>query len=608
MIKTTNASIERIPFYIEMGRDVLLAWCHLPEKPSDHAVIICPPVGHEFINSYRGLRHLADDFAQKGIPAFRMEYQGTGDSSGLDTDPERVQKWLDSIECVSNFIKQTCGVKRVSLLGLRMGATLATMISARIEVEALLCWVPVVEGRRYIREMLALQRTGENADLDVDSTSLEGGGFVITRETMNELISLSMLETDPQAKHIFLFSTNDLPSPTDLIEGWSARGFNIHHSTLPGYADMMALPHHSKVPHQAIEEITNHLITAVNHTAPIDRAPFLALEQCQQTRYDCYTYGLSAKESMDAGGGFPVTETVCRIPQTPLFGILSLPLLRDAEHKPTILLLNAGSVHRIGPNRNYVYIARQLLSLGFPVLRLDFLGLGDSIREEFEKENDPYMAEALDNVQHAICFLKDRIGANDVILMGLCSGAYASFQSAVHLEEDVIHEIVPINPLTFYWKEGMSLDVAPSNTYFDWNQYQQSMRRKDKWMKVLRGEKNLLEVIPTVVSIIRLKTEALIEVSVNQVRRWFGNTDIEDLPHDLNKIASRNIHTKFIFADNDPGIQLLMDGAAKTVRELLERKAIHIETIPKANHNFSSHRGRVQLLAKINDHFSKNYE
>ncbi len=84
--------IQRIPFYIEMGRDVLLAWAHLPNQPIDHAVIICPPVGHEFINSYRGLRHFADGFARKGITTFRIEYQGVGDSSGLDTDPNRIQK------------------------------------------------------------------------------------------------------------------------------------------------------------------------------------------------------------------------------------------------------------------------------------------------------------------------------------------------------------------------------------------------------------------------------------------------------------------------------------------------------------------------------------
>lgn len=597
--------IQRIPFYIEMGRDVLLAWAHLPEHPVDHAVIICPPVGHEFINSYRGLRHFADGFARKGITTFRIEYQGVGDSSGLDTDPNRIQKWMDSIEHAVSFIKKNCGIKRVSLFGLRMGGALAAMISQKLDLEVLACWVPIVEGRRYLREILALQKTGENADQDVDSTSLEGGGFLITRETMNDLMEISLPKVDVRAKHLLLFSSNDLPTPTGLIEDWSARGFDFQHTELSGYADMMTLPHHSKVPTQAITEITDQILKT---KIPAEKISFPDLTPYQQTRYDCYTYGLSAKESMDAGGGFPVTECLCRIPNTPLFGILSLPLLRDAEHKPTVLLLNAGSVHRIGPNRNYVYIARQLLSHGFNVMRLDFLGLGDSLHPNPEKENNPYMPEAVENVQQATYFLRQVHGINNVVLMGLCSGAYVSFQSALHLDEDDIQEIFPINPLTFYWKDGMSLDVAPSEYYFSWDGYQQSVWKKSKWKKLLSGEKKVTEVLSTVAVIVWLKFTAFINPLIHRLKWMIGIHNIEDLAWDLDIIAQSGIKINFIFADNDPGIKLLKEGAGKTVNKLRNKSILSITLITKANHNFSSHLGRIRLLTKINEHFSKGYE
>lgn len=595
-----NAQIERIPFYIEIGKDVLLAWCHLPEHPTDHAVLICPPVGHEFVNSYRGLRHLADGFAEKGVTTFRMEYQGVGDSSGLDTDPDRLQKWLDSIERVVDFIKEKCEIKKISLLGLRMGATLASMISNKIEVENLMCWVPVVEGRRYIREMLALQKTGENADLDVDSTTLEGGGFLITRETMNELLSISLTKITPTAKQVFLFNTDDLPIPSQLMEAWSNQSFQFTNLTLPGYASMMATPHNSKVPHFAIEEIVSIKILGEE----LDKNIFYDLKNVQKTRFDCYTYATSAKESMDAGGGFPVTEILCQIPNTPLFGIFSMPLLRDTESKPTILLLNSGSVHRVGPSRNYVYITRELLSLGFKVFRLDFLGLGDSVHPNLSKENDPYMPEALDNIKQVICYLKENHKINDVILMGVCSGAYSSFQFALHENEEVVHEILPVNPLTFYWKEGMSLDYSPADYYFEWNSYQESMWHKDRWLKLMKDPKRILETAGNTINVIFIKITALFKPFINQIKRWMGDKDIEDLAWDLNAIVKKNIKVKFIFADTDPGHQLLVEGAGKTVDKLVNEKKIEIEFIPKANHNFSSHLGRTQLLKKLKEHFS----
>ena len=39
--------------------------------------------------------------------------------------------------------------------------------------------------------------------------------------------------------------------------------------------------------------------------------------------------------------------------------------------------------------------------------------------------------------------------------MGMCSGAYMAFHSAAQLGNPIVVESVLINPLTFYWKEGM---------------------------------------------------------------------------------------------------------------------------------------------------------
>ncbi|MBK8618747.1 MAG: alpha/beta hydrolase [Anaerolineales bacterium] len=604
---TNSSTIQRIPFYIEAGRDVLLSWCHLPEKPTNHAVIICPPVGHEFINSYRGLRHLAGGLAEAGLTVFRIEYQGVGDSSGLDTDPDRMRNWLKSIEHAYEFVKQR-GVEHISLVGLRMGATLAATLAETLELEALLCWVPVVEGRRYIREMLALQKTGENAGLDVDSSSLEGGGFLITRETMNEITSISLGQINPQkAKHVRLFNSPDMPVPNELIERWSSTLKNFQHTSLPGYADMMSLPHHSRVPLDAIQQITDCLLNISVEKKEISRTPFLALEHHQETRFDCYTYGSSAKESMDAGGGFPVAETICRFSNETLFGIFSQPLLRDGERKPTILLLNAGSVHRIGPNRNYIYITRQLLSMGFRVMRMDFLGLGDSVHPNPAKENDPYLPEALENIRDAIQYLKDTFGVQEIIPMGLCSGAYASFQTALHLDDDSIQEIIPVNPLTFHWREGMSLDASPAEYYMDWGAYRQSMWKKDRWKQLLRGEKNIKHILKTLPMVLELKIIAVFKPLVNRLRRLMGARDVEDLALDLELISKKGVAIRFFISESDPGYQLLIEGAGKTVKKLMEKKVVEVSFIPKANHNFSSHLGRSRLLAQVGQYFSSRY-
>src|SRR5205085_6183975 len=69
-------------------------------------------------------------------------------------------------------------------------------------------------------------------------------------------------------------------------------------------------------------------------------------------------------------------ETLCRFgADSHLFGVLTEP--GEKRDLPAVILLNAGSIHRVGPSRLYVRIARELAQDGFASLRLDHEGLGD---------------------------------------------------------------------------------------------------------------------------------------------------------------------------------------------------------------------------------------
>ena len=86
-----------------------------------------------------------------------------------------------------------------------------------------------------------------------------------------------------------------------------------------------------------------------------------------------------------------------------LLGILTEPLVPvPAEPLPTLLLLNAGLLHRVGPFRMHVDLARRLARLGFPVFRLDLSGKGDS-----EPRRGQCLDEdrAIQDIQEAMDFL-----------------------------------------------------------------------------------------------------------------------------------------------------------------------------------------------------------
>src|SRR5215475_3162536 len=76
-------------------------------------------------------------------------------------------------------------------------------------------------------------------------------------------------------------------------------------------------------------------------------------------------------------------EAVRLAPEGQLVGILSHPaanpLTSTGSPAPGVIILNAGVLHRVGPHRLHVLLARRLAASGFTGLRLDLGGIGDSI-------------------------------------------------------------------------------------------------------------------------------------------------------------------------------------------------------------------------------------
>ena len=101
-----------------------------------------------------------------------------------------------------------------------------------------------------------------------------------------------------------------------------------------------------------------------------------------------------------------------------LAGVLTRPLQETASMP--VILLGAGIIHKVGPSRASVELARALATGGHPVVRFDLSGIGDSPRVD-----EPSLDRtATRDIQDAISLVEERCGAEDgVALVGFCSGA-----------------------------------------------------------------------------------------------------------------------------------------------------------------------------------------
>lgn len=107
-------------------------------------------------------------------------------------------------------------------------------------------------------------------------------------------------------------------------------------------------------------------------------------------------------------------------PRQSLVGILSPATPAPRDDTPYVVVLNAGIIHRIGPNRMSVNLARELCARGFNVLRFDLSGIGDSDPRE---DVLPPLEAATADLREALDWLEQSRGARRFVLVGLCSGA-----------------------------------------------------------------------------------------------------------------------------------------------------------------------------------------
>jgi pimeloyl-ACP methyl ester carboxylesterase len=133
------------------------------EEPATSAscesgVVLCYPHGPDYATAFRSFRVLGTRCARAGFHVLRFDYLGTGDSSG-DAGDASIPQWTADIGAAIQELRDTRRLRSVSLIGLRLGAALAALAAAESQsIDRLVLWEPVIDGRQYLTEQLALHR------------------------------------------------------------------------------------------------------------------------------------------------------------------------------------------------------------------------------------------------------------------------------------------------------------------------------------------------------------------------------------------------------------------------------------------------------------------
>lgn len=580
------------PIYFGAAHARLFGWIH---RPTGHvrptAVLLCNPLGDDIVRAHRSLRHLAEDLCSAGFPVLRFDFHGTGDSAGSERDAERVAAWRRDVGTAIDELRVRTGASEVAVVGLRLGATIAADVaSRRSDVASVVMWHPFFDGASFTTETMRTHRMHRMLEPESFAAGpkeyaegAEALGFFLTNETIVDLRSVNLLAlTRRPARHVLVIGASNTPSEEPLLERLRALDASVSYRHLPGHKFLIAVNHRSEVPQPIIDEVVSWL----GERHPEMTVAREVVGAAEISRHDTATFS---------------EEPVVFGTKHRMFGVLVRPRAeRVRADRPAVILTNAGTVHRIGPHRLYVELARELADLGFYVLRVDLSGIGDS-EVGTPPENLCYPVTGLADCKEGMSALASRLGVERFIIAGLCSGGDIAFQ--LGLQDPRVAGVVMMNPRTFCVHDLSLVEAVKGARY-----YQTSMFKKEKWLKLLRGQVDIVRVAKMIAPKIKSVAARSLKRALDRVRpKPTTDTEHADVPECLRVMAERGVDTLLLVTVHDPGVDYVDLHFGKRMRALTEVANYRREDVDGTDHTFTSVWAQQHIRATILEHLAKRH-
>ena len=245
-----------------------------------------------------------------------------------------------------------------------------------------------------------------------------------------------------------------------------------------------------------------------------------------------------------------------------LHGIVTEPPTAGSDGpKPAVVLLNAGVLHRVGPNRLHVRVARRLAASGFLVLRFDFSGLGDS---EARHDKLPVDEAAVSETVDAMDFLSATYGVDRFLLIGLCSGADHAFRAAT-----VDARVLGASLIDFHYETTLGY-------YLDC--YRKLVFSQKRWWRLVRGKSVLWRGLWDLFARHRKGNGSNEEREVAKKDRIIEG---------FRTLADRGVDLFLVFTAHSPSDYQYRKHFARDVNSLFAPSALRVELVVETDHVFT---------------------
>ena len=268
-----------------------------------------------------------------------------------------------------------------------------------------------------------------------------------------------------------------------------------------------------------------------------------------------------------------------------LVGILTDPPAGAAADLPAFVLLNAGLVHRVGPHRMFVQMARNLAAMGFVVLRFDHSGIGDS---KVREDHLPFEQSAISETQEAMNCLSALRGSKRFVLVGLCSGTFTSFRTA-RSDSRVVGAVL-LNALLESPETINQAAVADAFSRKTARGYWHSkIFLSQSWLKIITGKASYRQILG--VLYLRLRSPF--------IRRRSNNYGPKQIAADLRSLIDRGVKLFFVYSEGTSVLEYFRLTLADEIRRMTPSDKLRVEIMQETDHTFTLLRHQAHLLKLV---------
>ncbi len=250
-------------------------------------------------------------------------------------------------------------------------------------------------------------------------------------------------------------------------------------------------------------------------------------------------------------------------------------IVTDAAGSTGVVFLNAGVLHRVGPSRLHVTLARALADKGFASLRFDFSGIGES---ETRMDEMPERERILSESQAAMDVLTEK-GASRFLLVGLCSGADNALRIAI--EDSRVLGVVALQPHSF------------GSPGFAFETYARRVMAPRTWARLFGGSVSLRNVGASLWNALR-RSPRSVGAAPRSARSLAGHVAAE-----IRGVIERGVDMLLVYSVPSSAHYNFRTLVAPELKRLEGPGRVEVETFTGSDHTFSPLAHQARLVERI---------